>query len=256
MGISSAPPRRENSGYRDSRSFQRALSKNSRIDGRDSLSRPVNNSFMQYHCSQDLQIKTLLAGAVLIGRVYTASAPNFVLADEPEALLFAMESQNMVQTIGSYRSKPGTERYNSFVQHFPRPWPTRLYRQNTDARSVFSVAPLRDVVIAKVYHQPGTTGTRGILFEYQNGAQRTVGEVRIGVDDFITYHNPKSVRILPASFYLWRNDSGTVDAKQVVFSIDPDAYSNMSGFICFWLNLNEMHIEFRDSLEERTFTTT
>jgi hypothetical protein len=67
------------------------------------------------------------------------------------------------------------------------PWPDTL----------FSEAPLQGVVRAAVYRhklanpaQSHIYHCTGILFTYQNGGQRAVGECRLGLDDCVVYDKP------------------------------------------------------------------
>ena len=60
----------------------------------------------------------------------------------------------------------------------------------------FSAAPLDNVALAKVFHQEGRSYCRGLLFVYQDGAQRALGDCRVGVDPYETYETPRTLYIL------------------------------------------------------------
>ncbi|KAL2017530.1 hypothetical protein VTK56DRAFT_2022 [Thermocarpiscus australiensis] len=54
----------------------------------------------------------------------------------------------------------------------------------------YSSAPLKDVVHVRVFCHEQTGFCRGILLGYENGAQRALGECRVGVDRVTVYARP------------------------------------------------------------------
>ena len=63
----------------------------------------------------------------------------------------------------------------------------------------FSSAPLAGVTRATVFRplegEGGGDHCRGIVFEYENGARRAVGECRLGHDRFDIYEAPRAMRM-------------------------------------------------------------
>jgi hypothetical protein len=54
----------------------------------------------------------------------------------------------------------------------------------------YTSAPLENVIRIDTLHDPDTGFCRGMLLEYANGAQRAVGDCRVGVDPVTTYTRP------------------------------------------------------------------
>jgi hypothetical protein len=57
----------------------------------------------------------------------------------------------------------------------------------------FSCVPLERVNIAQVFIDDDTQRCRGVLVEYTDGSQRTLGECRLGSDQPVTYAQPMQV---------------------------------------------------------------
>lgn len=70
----------------------------------------------------------------------------------------------------------------------------------------FSCAPMENIEFLQIYSDAETGLCRGILAEYSNGSQRSLGECRIGLDPVCTYKNPACLcftqitRIRPETF--------------------------------------------------------
>jgi hypothetical protein len=107
---------------------------------------------------------------------------------------------------------------------------------------MFSSAPLEAVRSAVVFTRPGM-GCRGILFEYEGGAQRAVGECRVGVDDSKATTSPSCLCILV--------NEHLVD---VVFAKGDHQHQRegwechvMSGILEFWFTGEAVDLEFKVS---------
>ncbi|TQV96615.1 hypothetical protein V2A60_002998 [Cordyceps javanica] len=134
-----------------------------------------------------MMIKTKLAGTVFIGYLMPISSPCILLGEEPE-LLFTRLQAPFVSGVGAYSSNPVSKlQYSDEVRSFPRemafaqPEPFRLT----------SYAPLDNVVRLDVVEEPTNGALRGLMLHYANGAQRVVGQYRIGQHQLKTYMEPK-----------------------------------------------------------------
>jgi hypothetical protein len=75
-------------------------------------------------------------------------------------------------------------------------------------RMQHSYASLENVASVCVYYRPGTGLCRGILFYYDNGGQRAVGQCRLHVDPCETYKRPSSIALLQWSSSLVAGSGG------------------------------------------------
>lgn len=71
-----------------------------------------------------------------------------------------------------------------------------------------SSAPLRNVTRMHISEDEEFHFCRGILFDYENGAQRAVGNCRLGLDPLKTYLSPVRICYLPITFS--RTHSNTI----------------------------------------------
>lgn len=62
-------------------------------------------------------------------------------------------------------------------------------------RSFITTAPLEDVHRLRVFTDVQLGTFRGLILEYQNGAQRSIGECRMGMDKERVYRKPVSICI-------------------------------------------------------------
>ncbi|POR37352.1 Uncharacterized protein TPAR_02437 [Tolypocladium paradoxum] len=150
------------------------------------LAESDSDAYMEAPC---LIFRMKLAGTVSVGAWHPDVEPNFVLADEPEMLIFTMEELNGVKTIGSYSPRAAQGRYSTSVAQLPRSWPDSTPFDDP----YFASAPLEKVVQVTVFTRNSSPGCRGFLFEYENGAQRAVGDCRLGSDACTTYSRPRSM---------------------------------------------------------------
>ncbi|KAJ3475396.1 hypothetical protein NLG97_g9475 [Lecanicillium saksenae] len=73
---------------------------------------------------------------------------------------------------GSYQNKGTDPATSAYLDRLLKPVRYEIH----------STARLEQVKLAEVYHDPRTRCCRGIMFYYENGKRRAVGECRIGVD--------------------------------------------------------------------------
>lgn len=134
-------------------------------------------------------------------------------------------------------------------------------------KASFSSAPLEKVTRAQVFSCPETGFSRAILFDYENGAQRAVGDCRIGVDPFVTYMKPSRICFLAKNYPQAENgsdsaprtsetESGHVQDEELVMiasgsesesehSHEEDGWAchGMRGDLHFWFKKDKFKLE-------------
>jgi hypothetical protein len=107
----------------------------------------------------------------------------------------------MITGIGAYSAQPNMAKYLSEIR-CDMPFGRQL-------RKLTSFAPLDDVVRIDIINHPETQSCRGMLLYYENGAQRCVGEYRIGYHVTETYTETDYLSLLsearePGKLYVSR----------------------------------------------------
>ncbi|KAK3400350.1 hypothetical protein B0T20DRAFT_496797 [Sordaria brevicollis] len=113
-------------------------------------------------------------------------------AREPDALLYGLQgNRTNVNLLGAYRYDPETwvpgRKSTDEPVPIPHrwPWPRLPSRDNQEDLSFHTYAPLEGVVSAQMFYSTGFVPDleehrcSGIIFHYQNGGSRVVGEVRL-----------------------------------------------------------------------------
>lgn len=137
---------------------------------------------------------------------------------------------------GTFSRKERDERDNSRFSPFSVHWLDRTRFHN----GMFSSAPLMNVTRIHVFENRAHGYCKAILLEYENGAQRAVGNCRLGVDPAKTYLNPShicyrlgSVLSQPEKHRLLWVDTGS----ECAHTHDEDA----QGWVC---SVMEGHLKF------------
>lgn len=119
------------------------------------------------------------------------------LAEKPNILIFKKRSW------GSQRycvDEPNLVGFPNFQQSdidsvIERMMLQPLIKMDQETRPINTPVPMRGVTAATVFTKPGDDLCRGILFHYKNGAQRTVGQCRIGHDESTTVEDPLFIEL-------------------------------------------------------------
>ena len=75
-----------------------------------------------------------------------------------------------------------------------------MFQSSSRPDTNFSSAPLQATKFIQVFHQESSALCKGILTEYESGAQRAVGECRIGADPYDIYTKPPVLHILETTY--------------------------------------------------------
>ncbi|KAF7529912.1 hypothetical protein G7054_g9728 [Neopestalotiopsis clavispora] len=143
-----------------------------------------------------LLFRTKLAGDITAGAHFDQYVDK-VLSDVPPTLLLYESASDMrTRNIGVYPSPPAHGGGNSFTPFSPL-WNDRTYLTLHGVLHV-SGAPLSGVTRVQIFQgprrEPSLQSCRGIILDYENGAQRAVGECQLGgVDTSTVYTNIKRI---------------------------------------------------------------
>ncbi|KAL2134652.1 hypothetical protein VTI74DRAFT_11230 [Chaetomium olivicolor] len=162
-----------------------------------------------------IQFRLRLAGDVWIGPAYRNEDDEYLLskgstADTPMTFVHGVCTVNggvwCNVEVGAFTNGRVTSLKNAgpMIPPFRRPpssweYPGPQYHEWDDKDEFvlqtiyganYTGAPLENVVRIDVFHEPETGFSRGLLLEYANGGQRSVGDCRIGVDSSTRYLRP------------------------------------------------------------------
>lgn len=108
------------------------------------------------------------------------------LGEEPE-VLFTRLQVSFVSGIGAFSTKPiATPQYIDKVRRIPQ----EMMFGHFDAFRLTSYASLDGVVRLDVVEEPTIGALRGLVLYYSNGAQRALGQYKIGHHTIKTYMRP------------------------------------------------------------------
>lgn len=124
-----------------------------------------------------------------------------VLSSRPTSLIYNADDTSGVSSIGAY-PRPGPNQPDPEILNFPtsRAVPDGWSRGHLAELNIhFSSAPLSGISLAEVFQRGRDNHSRGIVLTYQNGAQRALGDCRLGVDPSRRYINPVFMCAAPES---------------------------------------------------------
>ncbi|KAI1104521.1 hypothetical protein F4804DRAFT_306751 [Jackrogersella minutella] len=130
----------------------------------------------------NLLFRLRLAGDVALGS-YQGNK-HFAITKVPIAALIHDRPQFMPISVIGAVLEDTVKPYG--VVAFPSSWPKEPPFEN----AYYSSASLRNVIRILVFNNSYTGFCRGMLLEYENGAQRALGQCRIGIDLTKTYVRP------------------------------------------------------------------
>ncbi|KFA81328.1 hypothetical protein S40288_08298 [Stachybotrys chartarum IBT 40288] len=135
-----------------------------------------------------------LAGDIAIGPSYPRDNQNFIFSKSPPiSLIHDTADLQRISIVGSYSTKCLE---SELVAPFGHPECIIPPFQNAYP----SWAPLENVIGLQVFYNEENGFCRGLLLEYENGAQRALGQCRIGVDPVHVYINPTHICFLRTTY--------------------------------------------------------
>ncbi|QPG98958.1 hypothetical protein C2857_000510 [Epichloe festucae Fl1] len=131
-----------------------------------------------------LLFRMRLGGDVIIGRTSFKRPISFLTSEtSPHILVYDTDELKPISSLGTFPAprKPAVSTLPLLTYAIDTPPFTGAY---------FSTAPLEHVEKLKIFNDAGTGYCMGILLKYKNGAQRSLGQCRIGVDQVDYHDNP------------------------------------------------------------------
>lgn len=190
-----------------------------------------------------------LAGAVSVGTLPTTD--NVVtFGSAPTSLVYGRKEMDRIHVIGAYSSAARSEwpppKAKDDVVDLPQLRRTvygiqahNLTRANT------SIASMENVKRIRIYGQTqevkgGTLQNCGMVFEYENGGRRSVGECRVGVDEYYDVENPICVKI--SNVYRVGPETGDTRSTVDFYNEIPE---DMDRFVPYYHMTGTLVIRFR-----------
>jgi hypothetical protein len=180
-----------------------------------------------------------------LGNVSEYHIKDYVFSTEPGPILVHPASYVDVQSILGAYPKLDTE---------AKPIKDRPPQSSVPfGRACYSSASLEDVRCAKAFRNEAGH-CMGVLFEYRNGAQRALGQCRIGLDSVECCESPSRVRFRETWYYLSKSRP-KCPAARVEFSPgfknedddDDWTYHDMQGVLEFWFTAEEALVYWKSS---------
>ncbi len=206
-----------------------------------------------WHFLTSWQLRTKLAGEISVGPWLPGKCSNYILANSPPTtLIHDFGEQRSVSVIGVCPNICDDSDV-SFGLSGPQSYPL-----SSAAAFNFSSAPLEDISVAKVFYAEGYAFCRGLLFEYSNGAQRALGNCRLGVDLCRVYQKPRLLCRLEKTYRMPRFGVErravmvelTADVEQHTHEEQGWCCSDLSGILRFWFTGEESYLDICVNLDE------
>ncbi|KAF5551720.1 hypothetical protein FNAPI_7326 [Fusarium napiforme] len=149
--------------------------------------------------SPSVLIRTELAGDVVIGpqpRPVSPDLPLVLIKDYtcgviPESLVYGLpptDGEHMLVGVAARSLEPNAES----ARRFPGATSSTIMHRCSCALLRTQI-PLQGTTRIDVFTCKATGLCRGMLFGYEDGAQRAVGQCRLGIDNVTTYTNPTRI---------------------------------------------------------------
>lgn len=174
-------------------------------------------------------------------RIPRGRADQCLIANGPVTLVYGEPKEGFnIPLFGAYCKSPTLDLPRPFLLQKPIP-------ESFDGHGYYSRAPLRRVTRCTVYHNPSSGYSRGILFEYEHGGCRTVGQCRVNVDPCETVAEPSVICIRNDPY----TDTASVSRAKVKFiqNLQQDELDEgwkrhpMTGFIEFYFYDEWVYVE-------------
>ena len=199
-------------------------------------------------------MRTKLAGEVSVGPWLRDDSYPYNLAIDPETLIFDRRELDGISVLGFYlnnqpRDREGLTSCIRGPEGYPSPFVDASNAQVTN----FSSAPLQNIILAKVFREKVHRFCKGLVFEYGTGAQRALGDCRLGVEPYQTYTQPQFLCIRQITYETTRS---RLDRRAFMIQF-PDNREHgheeqdwrcleMSGVLQLWFTHEAFHIDVQD----------
>ncbi|KID82755.1 hypothetical protein MGU_09924 [Metarhizium guizhouense ARSEF 977] len=192
-----------------------------------------------------LILRMKLAGDVVVGFTYSQEARYLVLSKSPPSTIIYNTSQlRPISVIGAYTTQKDD---NLPIDPFRCP----LIEKNPPFRDAcFSLSPLNGTSRIRLFNDKDNGFCLGILLEFNNGAQRSLGQCRVGIDRSEDYQKPVCICIRRQS-YTRPEITGLLQATTVTCTERQEHSHGSREWTCFRL---QGELEFWFSLYETRLT--
>lgn len=179
-----------------------------------------------------------------VGLTSSKPAKDLLLSkSSPMTIIYNTQELQPVSVIGAYPtgeedSSPMTPFHHPFIDDPPF------------LEACFSLAPLETVNRISVFNSKHTSRCMGILLQYENGAQRSLGQCRVGVDPVEDCMNPVYI-CFRRHAYVRSGTSVQLQATTVRSTTRQGHDHDEQGWTCFKM---QGELEFWFSCEETKLT--
>ncbi|KAI5459552.1 hypothetical protein BGZ63DRAFT_388280 [Mariannaea sp. PMI_226] len=188
-------------------------------------------------------VRTRLAGDVFLGPCHMGEHEDIILSkSRPRMLIYNTVDIGPATVFGTYQYDLDRNDDDHLPQfHYPVFDSVPIHQAN------LSLAPLKGVTRIQTFTDTELGFCKAIIFDYENGAQRAVGNCRLGIDCVTDYLNPSRICYLPVSFVLGHS-GGDRQLVRVEGGCDDFAHnhdevswvcSGMDGVLEFWFSEEE-----------------
>ncbi len=180
-----------------------------------------------------------LAGDVVIGPHLSGNTCDFVLSGTPPKQIIYNTAELQCGTF--FAAYPCTRHSSTSFAASPI-----LVHESPLRSGIYSIAPLENVTRLHMFKDRERGLCRGILLEYRNGARRTVGQCRIGMDHVDVCTSPTAICFSPQTYC----QPGSEAKRQALLIASTDQLDHMhddKGWACckmkgkleFWFTAEE-----------------
>ncbi|KAM5352856.1 hypothetical protein ACJ41O_005578 [Fusarium nematophilum] len=142
-----------------------------------------------YNGPVNFVLRTRLGGVMHVGPMMTPGTEQLLYCAYPKAIV----TGNHDHPGGPFRAVyPESKRPKRFPEASMFPHVNGERYRLPGPRTVWSFAPLEKVRSARIFHDERRF-LLGVIFEYENGARRAIGECKPGVDGSVTREKPTQV---------------------------------------------------------------
>ncbi|KND90843.1 hypothetical protein TOPH_04652 [Tolypocladium ophioglossoides CBS 100239] len=191
-----------------------------------------------------LLFRMKLGGDVPVGLTSSKPAKNLLLSKSPPlTIIYDTLELQTVSVIGAYAAE---EADDSPITPFCHPHVGNAPFPN----ACFSLAPLENVSRVSVFNNKQNELCMGILLEYDNGAQRSLGQCRVDVDPVKYYVKPTRICFRRQN-YVRPGSSVSLQATMVKSTARCEHSHDEQGWTCFAMR---GELEFWFSIDETKLT--
>ncbi|PHH51363.1 hypothetical protein CFIMG_005829RAa [Ceratocystis fimbriata CBS 114723] len=212
----------------------------SQNDSIDALGVPMPHDDGFSSLNSCLLFRMRLAGDVTIGLTYSTYPRRLLLGQSPPTtMIYNTVELGAVSVLGAYSIETDN-------QYLVTEFDSSIVANPPSRHAFFSLAPLENVNRASIFSKKENGACMGILLQYQNGARRSLGQCRLGIDHVQHYANPMFICLSPR-VYIQPRSVLLLHATLVNFMYTQEHEHSEQGWTCcemkgeleFWFSAEE-----------------